>query len=79
MYILTFIQNGYERPLALFESMEAGRRFMQSVPGYTVREEDGNRRALLTYCAKGIADNLRVVDKADIGEAEEAGVKVISL
>lgn len=45
----------------------------------TVREEDGNRRALLTYCAKGIADNLRVVDKADVGEAEETGVKVISL
>ena len=37
------------------------------------------KRALLTYCAKGIADNLQVMDHVDMKEAEEAGIKIISL
>lgn len=45
----------------------------------TVLEEDESKRALLTYCAKGIADNLQVMDHVDMKEAEEAGIKVISL
>ena len=45
----------------------------------TVLEEDESKRALLTYCAKGIADNLQVTDHVDMKEAEEAGIKVISL
>ena len=45
----------------------------------TVLEEDESKRALLTYCAKGIADNLQVTDQVDMKEAEEAGIKVISL
>ena len=45
----------------------------------TVLEEDESKRALLTYCAKGIADNLQVMDHVDVKEMEEAGIKVISL
>ena len=45
----------------------------------TVLEEDESKRALLTYCAKGIADNLQVTDHVDMKEAEEAGIKIISL
>ena len=45
----------------------------------TVLEEDESKRALLTYCAKGIADNLQVMDHVDMKEAEEAGIKIISL
>lgn len=45
----------------------------------TVLEEDESKRALLTYCAKGIADNLQVMDHVDMKKAEEAGIKVIML
>ena len=45
----------------------------------TVLEEDESKRALLTYCAKGVADNLQVMDHVDMKEAEEAGIKIISL
>ena len=45
----------------------------------TVLEEDESKRALLTYCAKGIADNLQVTDHVDMKEAGEAGIKIISL
>lgn len=69
MYILTFIQNGYERPLALFESIEAGRRFMQSVPGYTVREEAGDG-----FCA--VYETLNPSALPDYMEAEYNGNRI---
>ena len=45
----------------------------------TVLEEDESKRALLTYCAKGIAENLQATDHVDMKEAEKAGIKIISL
>lgn len=41
MYLLTFIQNGNETQLALFDSMEAGRACVRQIPGYSLREERG--------------------------------------
>ncbi len=38
MFLLVFIQNKDETPLALFESMEAGRKFVQTIPGYKKTE-----------------------------------------
>lgn len=48
MYLLIFIQNHDEIPVALFENMDNGRRFVASIPGYKMTEEkDGNFR--MTY------------------------------
>ncbi len=39
MYELIFLQNNNELPAALFETVEAGRRFLCAVPGYCRKEE----------------------------------------
>ena len=39
MYLLVLIQNNDETPLALFERIEDGRKFVQSIPGYRRWEE----------------------------------------
>ncbi len=39
MYLLVFMQNGEETVPALFESLDAGIRFVQAIPGYHVVEE----------------------------------------
>ncbi|MDO4771391.1 hypothetical protein [Porphyromonas sp.] len=41
MYLLTFVQNGHETRLALFDSMEAGQEFVRRIPGYKISEEVG--------------------------------------
>lgn len=39
MFLLVLIQKNDETPLALFESIEDGRAFARSIPGYRMREE----------------------------------------
>ncbi len=40
MYLLTFIQNGKETSIALFESMESGRSLAERIPGYRIWREE---------------------------------------
>ena len=46
MYLLVLIQNNDETPLALFERIEDGRKFVQSIPGYRRWEEISVRCSL---------------------------------
>ena len=41
MFILTFMQEESETNLAIFESLEDGREFVQKIPGYEQFEEEG--------------------------------------
>ena len=45
----------------------------------TVIEEDENKRALLTYCAKDITNNLQVVDSTDMIMDTVAAIPVLTL
>lgn len=39
MYLLIFLQNSYEIPLALFDTLQSGREFVAKIPGYQYSEE----------------------------------------
>lgn len=41
MYLLTFVQEETETKVGVFETLEQGRAFAKTIPGYTMKEEDG--------------------------------------
>lgn len=67
MYLLVFIQNNNETPLALFETIENGQEFAQSIPGYTRREEEGEGFHFVyeTFSPKALPDYLELEYKGN--------------
>lgn len=62
MYLLVLIQNNDETPLALFERIEDGRKFVQSIPGYRRWEEvsDDARWEYEAFSPSGLPDYMEL-------------------
>ena len=66
MYLLTFIQNGRETLLALFDTLESGREFAAGLPGYRIWQEEVEGE---TY----VYESLRPEELPDYMAAEHRG------
>ncbi len=62
MYLLVLIQNNDETPLALFERIDDGRKFVQSIPGYRRWEEvsDDARWEYEAFSPAGLPDYMEL-------------------
>ena len=67
MYILTLMQNNDEIPLALFETIEDGRKAVQTIPGYKrVKETEGDESLIYeTITVEALPDYMEIKYKGN--------------